>query len=577
MSVISALLEGVGITLIFPLLGDFKNISMLQIPFPLTIIFSFFSEMSVSERFQWVAILLLSIMVIKNIFIYLTRIIISSWEVLVVKHCRMACIHQLLDLAIPYWNKQRSSDVQSLIDTCASAYVGHVVRMTCQSLPLLVTTLVLMCLLVMLSWSLTLISVVIVVLFSYLLSLLIEKIKKKSKVLVQAGYEFNRVLHHVIHGLKTIHLFNREKKLIQDFRHAVEKYNNIFFTRHCLLEATGPFFEISSVFILALMLIITSFLMKYKGGMPTEICLTFFVILFRLLSPTKALNQARVEIISRLPAIRELNNFLKREPSRYLENGTKVFKEFNDKIEFRDISFRYSREDSIVLKDFSFKILKGDNIGIVGPSGVGKSTLIELLLCFYDPQKGQILIDGEELKNFNIESWRKCIGVVSQDTYLFHDTVRENISFGKPGATQEEIEWVAKRAYAHEFICALPQKYETVVGERGLRLSGGQRQRLAIARALIINPQILIFDEATASLDADSECIVQMALKDISLGRTTLTIAHRLSTLSHCDQIIVIDSGKIVQRGSPQQLLKEKGPYSRLVKSQQQGLIDFSV
>ena len=241
------------------------------------------------------------------------------------------------------------------------------------------------------------------------------------------------------------------------------------------------------------------------------------------------------------------------------------------------MTFGYNAGETIVLKNVSFRIPRGEKVGVAGASGAGKSTLSELLLRFYDPQEGQILVDGLDLKEFDIVSWRKKIGIVSQDVFLFNDSIRANISFGKPNASPDEIEEAARKAHAHEFIQEMPEGYDTLVGDRGVRLSGGQKQRIAIARAIILDPEILILDEATSALDTEAERIVQRALDDVASGRTVFTIAHRLSTIAHYDKILVMDSGQIVEQGRHEELLQKGGIYKRLVEMQDLKNTDLSI
>jgi len=238
-------------------------------------------------------------------------------------------------------------------------------------------------------------------------------------------------------------------------------------------------------------------------------------------------------------------------------------------IEFKNVNFKYTEDQDMVLRNLSFVVEKGAKVGVVGSSGAGKSTIGELLLRFYDPLEGSVCVDGINIKELDVHQWRRLIGVVSQDIFLFNDTVKANIAFANPEVTVEGIEQAARRAYAHDFIKELPQGYDTFVGDRGVLLSGGQKQRIAIARAILNEPEILLFDEATSALDTQSEEIVQKTLDDISRNKTVITIAHRLSTVSDSDKILVIDKGEIIQQGSHQELLGQKnGLYSQLVAMQ---------
>jgi subfamily B ATP-binding cassette protein MsbA len=236
-------------------------------------------------------------------------------------------------------------------------------------------------------------------------------------------------------------------------------------------------------------------------------------------------------------------------------------------IRFEDVSFEYEA-DAPVLRNVSFEVRPGEVVALVGPSGAGKTTLIDLVTRFYDPTAGRITIDGVDLRDYNLKTLRSNLGIVAQETMLFHDTVRANIAYGRPNTPQEAVEAAAQAANATEFISRMPEGYDTILGERATRLSGGQRQRIAIARAILRDPPILIFDEATSALDSESEQLVQGAIQRLLTGRTVFVIAHRLSTIRHADQILVLQDGRIVQRGRHEELLQEEGLYRHLYRLQ---------
>jgi len=240
---------------------------------------------------------------------------------------------------------------------------------------------------------------------------------------------------------------------------------------------------------------------------------------------------------------------------------------FKDKVVFKDICFSYGNHE--VLKDINLEVEKGKMLAIVGPSGAGKTTLLDLIPRFYDPKQGSIFIDGVNIREFSLKSLRSQIGIVTQETILFNDTIRANILYGKPGASQEEIEDAAKQAYAHDFIKSLPLGYDTIIGDRGMKLSGGERQRVAISRALLKDPAILILDEATSQLDTESERLVQSALDDLMRGRTVFVIAHRLSTVRNAQKILVLSSGSVVEQGTHAELIKKEGAYKKLYQMQE--------
>jgi ABC-type multidrug transport system fused ATPase/permease subunit len=263
-----------------------------------------------------------------------------------------------------------------------------------------------------------------------------------------------------------------------------------------------------------------------------------------------------------------VHDFLRRDNKPFMGNGSVIYKPLREGIHFNQLSFAYPSQPDLVLKDVDLYLPRGTTLALVGSSGAGKSTLADLLPRFYDPTKGCITLDGIDLREFDIKSLRSVMGIVSQDTYLFNTSVRNNIAYARPNATDEEVIAAAKRANAYEFIERLPLKFDTMIGDRGVLLSGGQRQRLAIARALVQDPDILILDEATSALDTVSERLVQAAIEELSRERTTLVIAHRLSTVQKADQIAVLEKGCVVEVGTHKELLSKGGYYSRLYEMQ---------
>jgi subfamily B ATP-binding cassette protein MsbA len=332
-------------------------------------------------------------------------------------------------------------------------------------------------------------------------------------------------------------------------------------TRLALLAP--PVTEIIGTGIAVLVLWIGAWQVLQSGTMTGATLLAFLTLVLRLLQPLKQLSQMRTTAQSSLASAERLFEILDAEAEFQRDRGTRERVAFARDLRFENVSFSYG--DAPVLSNINLVARKGEVIALVGPSGAGKSTLVDLIPRFYEPTGGRILIDGIDTRDIRLPTLRGLTGIVSQETVLFHDTVRNNIAYGADGRyTQQQIEDAARAANAHAFIADLPNGYDTMLGERGTRLSGGQRQRLAIARALLTDPPILILDEATSALDTESERLVQEAVDRLLQGRTVFVIAHRLSTIAHADQIIFLDRGEIVERGTHAELLARRGAYFRL-------------
>jgi subfamily B ATP-binding cassette protein MsbA len=306
------------------------------------------------------------------------------------------------------------------------------------------------------------------------------------------------------------------------------------------------------------------------GTMRASEFLTFLIAIFQIMPPVKELTSVNNRIQESTSAAKRVFEILDIEPDIKEAPNAIELKEFKDEIVFENVWFSYNgtKNGDFILKGINLKVKKGEILAIVGPSGAGKSTLVDLIPRFYDPTEGRILIDGIDLRMIKIKSLRDKIGIVTQETILFNDTIRNNIAYGLEDCPIDKIIEVAKAANAHDFIMQLPNGYDTVIGERGMKLSGGQRQRISIARALLKNPPILILDEATSNLDAESEILVQEAIERLMQNRTVFVIAHRLSTIRNADRIIVIDNGRIVQEGKHEELIHQDGLYKKLYEMQ---------
>jgi subfamily B ATP-binding cassette protein MsbA len=375
--------------------------------------------------------------------------------------------------------------------------------------------------------------------------------------------EMTSVLQETISGIRLVKASGTESYEEARFADGSNKYARSSLKMTRLALVAPPVTEIIGTLIAVLVLWVGALQVLQSGTMTGATLLAFLTLVLRLLQPLKQLSQMRTTAQSSLASAERLFEILDSPAEFQRDTGTRDTATFERDLKFENVTFAY--EDVPVLSGINLVARKGQVVALVGPSGSGKSTLVDLIPRFYEPTRGRILLDGIDTREIKLPALRSLTGIVSQETVLFHDSVRNNIAYGAPGKyTQEQIEAAARAANAHEFIVELPDGYGTMLGERGTRLSGGQRQRLAIARALLSDPPILILDEATSALDTESERLVQEAVDRLLQGRTVFVIAHRLSTVTHADQILVLDRGEIVERGTHAELLAKRGAYSRL-------------
>ncbi len=509
-----------------------------------------------------ISVIIVVMVVVKNLFLWLGGQLGASLQERITRDLRDTVFRHMQRLQLGWFSRTKAGQIMARILTDteqAKAILAEVATRTIQNLAQVVVSVVI---LVTMSLKLALIALVIVPLISLLLQPLLRRLRHGHRKLRNEYGEITSVLQEVISGIRLVKSFRGEYYEDERFTNASGNYTRgmVRITRISLLS--GPITEVLGTIVAVVVLGIGAE-QVFAGALDPGTLMTFMIIVMKLLPPLKQISQAPTIAQQSLAAAERLFQILDEPTEEQRDKGTKTASELKHAIEFDRVTFTYG--DEPVLTDISFKARRGEVIALVGASGGGKSTLVDLIPRFIEPTSGTVRLDGVDTRDITLASLRALTGIVSQDTVLFNDTVRANIAYGSANRySTAQIEAAARAANAHTFISELPQGYDTILGERGTRLSGGQRQRIAIARALLIDPPVLILDEATSALDTESERLVQEAIDRLLEGRTVFMIAHRLSTITHATQILVLEHGHIIERGAHGELLSLGGAYARL-------------
>ena len=514
-----------------------------------------------------VIILVLIAVILKNLLVWVAGQFGATLQEYVTRDLRNAVYRHLAHLPLGYFTQMKAGQILSRVinDTFETRLIlTQIVTQSLQSASLVI---VYIAILFSISWQLSLIALIILPLLGFSLQPMLKRLRRGNLRRGNVHGEMTSVLQETISGIRLVKASGTESYEEGRFADGSNKYARSSLKMTRLALVAPPVTEIIGTLIAVLILWIGAWQVLRSGTMTGATLLAFLTLVLRLLQPLKQLSQMRTTAQSSLASAERLFEILDSPAEFQRDRGTRETARFDRELSFESVSFSYG--DAPVLSCIDLSAQKGEVIALVGPSGSGKSTLVDLIPRFYEPTGGRILLDGIDTREIKLPALRSLTGIVSQETVLFHDSVRSNIAYGATDKyTQAQIEAAAKAANAHEFIMELPRGYDTLLGERGTRLSGGQRQRLAIARALLTDPPILILDEATSALDTESERLVQEAVDRLLQGRTVFVIAHRLSTITHADQILVLDRGEIVERGTHAELLARRGAYYRLYSLQ---------
>jgi subfamily B ATP-binding cassette protein MsbA len=510
-----------------------------------------------------VIVLIITLVAAKNVFIWVGGQLGASLQERITRDLRDSVFRHMQRLPLGWFSRTKTGQIMARIlsDTeQAKAILAEVATKSVQNFTQVLITVVL---LVRMSPKLALYALVIAPAITVVLQPILRKLRKGHRALRDEYGEITSVLQEVVSGVRLVKSFRGEEYEDRRFTSASGGYTRgmVRITRLALLSS--PLTEVLGTVVALGVLWIGAREVFAGGGIDGGTLIAFMVMLMRLLPPLKQLSQAPTVAAQSLAAADRLFEVLDQPTEAQRDKGTRDVAALGTALAFENVSFAY--DEGNVLDGISFTAKKGEVVALVGSSGAGKSTLVDLIPRFIEPTSGRITLDGVDLREIKLTSLRQLTGIVSQDTVLFNDTVRANIAYGAAEKfSQAQVEAAARAANAHAFISELPNGYETVLGERGTRLSGGQRQRIAIARALLVDPPILILDEATSALDTENERLVQEAVDRLLEGRTVFVIAHRLSTIAHASQILVMDRGRIVERGRHGELVGSGGAYARL-------------
>jgi subfamily B ATP-binding cassette protein MsbA len=515
----------------------------------------------------FVCLLTLFLFFFKNFFRYIASFVLAFLRNGVVKDLRDHLYRKILDLPISYFSEKKKGDIiarmTSDVQEVENSFLTSLEAIVREPLTIIIALIIML----IISTELTIFVFILLPISGFIISSISKKLKATSLLAQQETGNFLSFIEETLTGLRVIKGFNAEDKIERKFKHSTKKFKNLMTSVLHRKTLASPMSEfLGSATIITILWYGGKLVLGDDSDLKPEQFLTYIGLFYLILNPVKALTTAFYNIqkgnasAERILTVLETVNTIIDKPNAVVKEN------FEKDISFENISFKY--KDEYILKDFSLTIAKGQTVALVGQSGSGKSTLANLITRFYDVNKGVIKIDGVNIKDITQKSLRGLMGIVTQESILFNDTVKNNISLGISNATLEQVIEASNISNSHEFIKDLPLQYETNIGDRGNTLSGGQKQRLSIARAVLKNPPIMVLDEATSALDTESEQLVQKALEKMMENRTSLVIAHRLSTIQKANLIVVLKKGEIVEQGKHDELLAKKGEYFKLVTMQ---------
>jgi len=511
----------------------------------------------------WISIIFTILVLLKTGFTYLASLTMVLIRNSVVRDIRNRLYKKVVHLPIGFFSEERKGDIMARITGDVAEIENSIMTsldMFFKNPMIIIITIIAM---VFMSWQLTLFVFVFFPIAGGIIGIIGKKLKKASLRGQTKMGEILSTLEETLGGLRIVKAFNAEDMMKSRQEKQNEEYRSLMnkvMSRNQLAHPVSEF--LGTIIIVVVMIFGGNLILGNRSSLDSEEFIVYLVFFYNIINPTKAFTSAFYNIQKGLASMDRIDMILSAENKITNTSNSIDIKGFEESIEYKDVSFRYGEE--YVLKNINLKIQKGKTIALVGQSGSGKSTMVDLLPRFWDIEKGDILIDGKDIRKVTIKELRNLFGIVNQEPILFNDTIFNNIAFGAKSVTEEQVIYAAKIANAHEFIIATENGYQTNIGDRGGKLSGGQRQRISIARAILKNPPILILDEATSSLDTESEKLVQEAIYNLMKDRTSIVIAHRLSTIRNVDEIYVLREGEILEKGNYEELLKKNGEFKKL-------------
>lgn len=568
---ISSVFEGFQLSLLVPMTDRIFNNKPIVIPNKLPAFITGFvdrlNSMTPEALFTVFPIVVILALLVKNLFVFCYQYLMSDLSQAVMRDIRYQLYAKIQDLSLDYFSKKRTGELISRI----THDVNVVENAVSYGLTDLFRQSFMIFLFVAIAFSIyPKAAFLMFVVFPFIgvpMAQIGRRLRKISKGTQEKMADINTLLLETISGIKLVKAFGTEQYEKDRFKAKNHDYYKLRMKSIKRLVVIPPITEMFGA-LCGVAVILWMGKVVMSGGLSFGVFILFFGSIMSIISPIKKLGNVHALIQQALAANERIYDVLDAQVTVREKPGALAIGELKESIQLKDVDFHYAQDSGIVLKNINLEVRKGEIVAIVGPTGTGKTTLVNLIPRFYDPFNGVVTVDGVDVRDVTFRSLRKQIGIVTQESILFNDTVRANIAYGYPGAGDEQVRAAAEMAFAHQFIIKMPKGYDTLIGDRGFRLSGGEKQRIAIARAILRNPPILILDEATSQLDSESERFVQEALDRLMKGRTVIAIAHRLSTIQKADKIVVLEHGRIIGQGGHEELLKTCPLYNKLYSLQ---------